>query len=95
VSIEEAQLAGIETVIRSIPALVSLGFDPGIRTPADMAHRIAMVLPDEITSPPPARPSNPSREADLDQQSRSLRAAYRTAADSASRRLQTSPAGRL
>lgn len=87
ISIEEARLAGVPTVIRSIPPLISLGFPAGIDTPEQMAKAIAI----ELQRPAAASAASPDgphhRDVELEAQSNELRRAYVAAATLAGLRL--------
>ena len=84
VSIEEAQLAGIPIVLRSIPPIVSLGFPSGLDEPDDMANQVAETLRESSVNETVTVPY--ARAKELEVQANSLRTAYLVAADSAAKR---------
>lgn len=76
VSLEEARLAGVPVVARSIASLVSLGYPAGLTTPDGVARQVVSLLKGgELPGEPEA-----ARGEDLVVQVETLRAAYRTAA---------------
>lgn len=77
VSLEEARIADVPIVARSIASLVSLGYPSGLDTPDEVARQIKTVLDrDEL----PRASRAEERAGELDAQVESLRAAYKTAA---------------
>ena len=49
-------MIGLPLVVRAVPSTVSLGFDPGLRTPAEVAAAITRFA---ATGAAPARPGDP------------------------------------
>jgi glycosyltransferase involved in cell wall biosynthesis len=87
VSIEEARLAGIPTVLRSIPPLVSLGFPAGIDTPDDVARELVRVLNGGAPTPTDIPAARERLTLELADQAAKLRAAYLTARSRAGSRI--------
>lgn len=87
VSIEEARLAGVPTVLRSIPALVSLGFPAGIDTPDDVARELVRVLNGGAPAPTDISAARERLTLELADQAAELRAAYLAARSRAGSRI--------
>ncbi len=83
VSVEEARSAGVPTVVRSIPSMVSLGFPDGVDTPRQMVMRIGEALRRSDAGPDVAAPEDGSGTNDLRRRSAGLRAAYSAAREAA------------